>query len=265
VVVATNIPHVYVGPLPVADLSAAELMSQILARHRQGAGSRIATANADFLALARCDSQLARDLENSTFVLADGTPIVWLARAAGGKNVERVTGADLGPMLIREFAARLDRPVRVAIYGSEPHVAAAARERFEAEATGAVVDPVICPPFGSQDPGEVLADVDRIASAHPDLVLVALGCPRQERFIAEHFESAPGATWIGIGGSLDFYAGRRRRAPQLAQRLGLEWTVRLAQEPRRLWRRYFVRDLPALAAVVPRCVSSGIRLRFGGQ
>jgi N-acetylglucosaminyldiphosphoundecaprenol N-acetyl-beta-D-mannosaminyltransferase len=110
---------------------------------------------------------------------------------------------------------------------------------------------IVCPPFRPQTQRELEADAGRIGAAGPDLVLVALGCPRQERFIAQHFVAAPRAVWIGVGGTFDFYAGKRRRAPRVLQAVGAEWLARLAQEPRRLWRRYLVHDLPGLIGTAP--------------
>src|SRR5690606_29054243 len=118
--------------------------------------------------------------------------------------------------------------------------------RLEARFPAARIVLRLTPPFRPLVPEEVTAERDAIAHARPDLVLVALGCPRQERLIAEYHDAAPGAVWIGVGGTLDFLAGQRWRAPALVQRGGMEWLVRLAQEPRRLWRRYLLRDLPAL-------------------
>ncbi len=88
-----------------------------------------------------------------------------------------------------------------------------------------------------------------------------MGCPKQERLIARYFDAAPAAVWIGVGGTLDFYAGRTRRAPRWMQAIGLEWVMRLAQEPRRLWRRYLLHDIPTLVRVTPAC----LRLRLGGR
>jgi hypothetical protein len=92
-------------------------------------------------------------------------------------------------------------------------------------------------------------------------VLVALGCPAQERRIQEYYHAAPGAIWIGVGGTLDFFGGRRRRAPGWVQALGLEWLFRLGQEPRRLWRRYLLRDLPALVQLLAWCARNGPAVR----
>jgi N-acetylglucosaminyldiphosphoundecaprenol N-acetyl-beta-D-mannosaminyltransferase len=91
--------------------------------------------------------------------------------------------------------------------------------------------------------------VDKIRRAPADLVLVAFGAPKQELFIDAARAEVPGAVFAGIGASLDFLAGAVRRAPRWMSRCGLEWLYRLAQEPRRLWRRYLVRD-PLFARVV---------------
>ena len=252
-------PRVQVGPVPIHDASRADVLDLLMRLHAEGQGARVATANADFVALARQDKALARDLADSSLVVADGAPVAWLARAAGARRLERVTGVDLAPMLLERF--RANSGARVAIYGSLPDVANAAAEALRGGDERVLFDPVICPPFRELTEQELHAHREAIAAAKPDLVLVALGCPRQERFIAEHFTVAPSAIWVGIGGSLDFHAGRRRRAPEWAQQAGLEWAVRLAQEPGRLWRRYVLRDFPTLLTTAPGCLRAGFRAR----
>lgn len=252
VALATGRPraaHVPVGPLTVfnGDLdSAADLC---VAAVRAGRGLRVATANMDFVARARRDATLRRDLETSSLVVADGAPVAWLARLAGGRATRRVTGVDLVAAICRR--ASVSAPVRVAFYGGDPSVAALAAAELERRYPGVSVVFQVSPPYRPMTEAEVTADVAALALSRPDVVLVALGCPRQERFIAEHFASIPAATWIGVGGTFDFYAGRRKRAPKFLQRAGAEWLTRLVQEPRRLWRRYLVDDLPSLARVAP--------------
>jgi N-acetylglucosaminyldiphosphoundecaprenol N-acetyl-beta-D-mannosaminyltransferase len=149
----------------------------------------------------------------------------------------------------------------VALYGSEPAIAGKAATELEARYEGVRIVTALCPPFRAQLAEEVAADLEALAAGKPDLVLVALGCPRQERFIAENFVAVPGAVWIGIGGTLDFYAGRRKRAPRAVQAVGCEWLTRLVQEPRRLWRRYLVDDLPGLVRLAPSVVRRRERRR----
>lgn len=250
--------HVPVGPLAVfnGDLEAATRL--ILDRIDSGHGIRVATANLDFVARARRDKCLRDDLASSDLVTADGAPVAWLARFAGAARIARVTGVDLVASL---FASAADRSagLRFAFYGSTPDVAERAAAELERTYPGAVVTSVLCPPFRELTEEELAHDLAQLAEARPDVVLVALGCPRQERFIAEHQHVVPAAAWIGVGGTFDFYAGVRRRAPGMLQRIGGEWLARLAQEPGRLWRRYFVDDLPALIAVAPACLEARLR------
>lgn len=250
-------PHTGIGPLRVFDGDLDDAAALLMERIEAGAGARVATANLDFVALARADAVLRADLAASTLVVADGAPVAWLARVAGASRVRRIAGVDL----VLEFCRRGSETggLRVAFYGSTPDKAAAATAFLESRYRGVRVVARISPPFRSLGAAEVAEHRATLAAARPDLVLVALGCPKQERFIAEHSEVLPGAAWLGVGGTLDFFAGDKRRAPALIQRLGLEWVFRLAQDPRRLWRRYLLRDIPALAAVGPRVVMHRLR------
>lgn len=220
-----------------------------LARSRRGA--RIATANLDFFALARKHPQLRRDLQESSIVVADGMPVVWLAKLQGAGTAQRLAGADL----VGEFFRRdHGRQLRVAIYGSTAEISATAIAALHASGDGARVVHVENPPFRSLSPIEHQDAITKLQAADPDVVFVALGCPAQERWIAANAASLPEAAFVGIGGSLDFLAGVRKRAPQFAQRSGAEWIVRMAQEPKRLGKRYLLRDIPALIRIAPGCV-----------
>ena len=224
-------------------------------------GGRIATANLDFLAVARRDGSLKRLLAGCHLVVADGVPVMWLARLVGATRVARIGGADL----VTEVLDRGNRrgALHVALYGSTDSVARDAQREIERRFPNVRVVSIINPPFREQTPEEEARDCESIRAASPGLVLVALGCPKQERLIERYFHAAPGAVWIGVGGTLDFLAGRRRRAPGFLQQAGLEWAVRLMQEPRRLWRRYLLRDLPVLIAVAPSCVLTALRRATG--
>lgn len=221
-------------------------------------GGRVATANLDFLALARRDPVLKSDLQQSHLVVADGMPVVWLARLTGARRVQRLAGVDLVGAL---FAATRDDPLRVAVYGSTAQICAVAVPALHAMGGGARVVHIQNPPFRPLTTDEREAARFALKAASPDVVLVALGCPAQERLIAEWSALDQGPLWIGVGGTLDFYGGVRRRAPRALQRFGLEWVVRMAQDPRRLGRRYLLRDLPALAVLAPACLAARVRRR----
>ncbi|MGE5595168.1 MAG: WecB/TagA/CpsF family glycosyltransferase [Hyphomicrobiales bacterium] len=256
--------HIGVGPVEVFDGDIDQATDLILRAIDEGRGARVATANLDFVARARRDAQLRHDLATSDLVTADGAPVAWLARVAGAERITRVTGVDLVAALCARAASR-PAGLRIAMYGSTPEVAGAAARELEARYPGVAVVAQICPPFRDLSDDELALHLAELSAVDPDVVLVALGCPRQERFIARHQHVAPRAAWLGIGGTFDFYAGTRRRAPGLLQRVGGEWLARLVQEPRRLWRRYFLDDIPALFAVAPACLEARLRSPRAGD
>jgi len=249
-------PHVLVDGIPVFDGGLGEAVAWCLAKRSAGVGVRVATANLDFFALASANPVLRADLCSSSLVVADGAPVAWLARLAGARRARRVAGVDFAREICAEGARGAEW--RVALYGSTPEVCAEAAEALQQDTRARVVT-AISPPFRPLTDWERHEYLGQLASARPDVVLVALGCPAQERFIADSFNAIPGAIWIGVGGTLDFFAGRKRRAPGLAQRVGMEWFVRFAQEPRRLGPRYFGRDLPALGRLLGLTLSARLR------
>lgn len=244
---------VTVADIPIFNGSAEEAVAACLSL--ASLGGRVATANLDFFALARRNEELRRHLRESSLVVADGMPVVWLARLSGAKRIRRMAGVDLVAAL---FRAERAIPLRVAIYGSTAEICDLAAPVLHDLGSGARVVHRAHPPFRLLTEAEREADQQALRAADPDVVLVALGCPAQERLIAEWYSIAPGALWIGVGGTFDFFAGVRRRAPGFTQAIGFEWVVRMAQEPRRLGRRYLLRDLPALIALVPGCVATRI-------
>ena len=252
-------PHHRVGPVPIFDGAMTQAVAYCFEAIEQRRGTRVATANLDFLALAMGDAALRQRLHSSHLVVADGAPVAALARLVGGRSTRRVTGVDLVHELCREGSAR--GGLSLALYGGDPEVASEAADRIERSYPGVRVALTLSPPFRELSEEERARDARAIGAAEPDVVLVALGCPRQEHVIAEYFRAAPQAVWIGVGGTLDFLAGRRLRAPRAVQRLGLEWGYRMVQEPSRLWRRYLLRDLPALARLGPGCLVQGLRAR----
>jgi N-acetylglucosaminyldiphosphoundecaprenol N-acetyl-beta-D-mannosaminyltransferase len=199
----------------------------------------LVTANVDFLVQARNDMELHRIFLNADMVLCDGTPIVWASRWLGASLPERVAGSDLVPLLI-ELAAR--KGYRPFFLGASPETVQEAVARLRAQYPTLDIAGYYSPPFSN------LLEMDhaecrrRILTAQPDLLFVAFGCPKQEKWMAMHFQDLVVPVTIGVGGTIDFLAGRIRRAPVWMQRTGAEWLFRLAQEPRRLLHRY-LRDL----------------------
>ena len=249
---ATGRRHVQVAGVPVFDGGFDDAVAVCAGLIASREGGRVATANLDFLALARRHAQLHTDLNNSTLVVADGMPVAWLGRLAGAHAIGRVPGVDLAPAVLRAASSR--EPIRVVLYGAEPDIARRSAAYLAAIAPQAAIADVISPPFRALTASEEQSYIVRLTAAAPHVVLVALGCPAQERLIAEWSQVLPSALWLGIGGTFDFLAGKRKRAPRLMQATGLEWVFRMIQEPRRLGPRYLGRDIPALVTITWHCL-----------
>lgn len=207
----------------------------------------IVTANVDFLVQARRDAELRRILAEAHLVLCDGTPLVWASKLLGNPLPERVAGSDLAPQLIR-LAAKNN--YRLFLLGATPEANEQAAARVRAQFPNLSVAHYSPPfrPLPEMDHADIAC---RIRAARPDILLVAFGCPKAEKWMAWHYRALGVPVVIGVGGTIDFLAGRVRRAPVWMQRAGLEWLFRLGREPRRLFKRYAT-DLwhfgPALAA-----------------
>lgn len=237
--------------VPVHPVTLAEVLDRIVAaaRARRGGGTApaltVLSANVDMLVKAARDGAFARDLAAGDLVLADGVPLLWMARGLGRRLPERVAGSDLVPALARRAALE---GLRLFFLGAAPGVADRAAARLAAAAPGLTVVGTAAPPPGfDADPAGKAGVLEAVEAADPDVVLVALGAPRQERLIRELRGRTRAAALVAVGGTFDMIAGDRPRAPRLLRRAGLEWAWRLALEPRRLARRYLVDD----AAIVP--------------
>lgn len=197
--------------------------------------SQIATANVDFLVQSRRDPELREILENAPLVLCDGTPLVWLSRLLGKALPERVAGSDMTPHLLA-LAER--KGWRVFFLGGKEQVLEQAVENVgnhypRLEIAGSY-SPAFAP-LEDMDQDEILR---RIEFASPDILLTFFGCPKQEKWLSRHLATSGVPVGIGLGATVDFLAGNRKRAPRWMRRSGLEWVFRLLQEPRRLFQRY---------------------------
>lgn len=228
--------------------TALSTIEQAVRARRSGARSRpftVFSANADMVAKASRDCRFAEELNSADLLIADGMPLLWLARLLGTPLPERVTGSDLVPLLA-ERAAKCG--ISLFLLGSAPGVAARAGELLTERYPGLRIAGTLAPPLHFERcPSERERVHSLVAAARPDVVLVGLGAPRQERWILSECDHSPVGVFMAIGGTLDMITNGRRRAPRLFQRAGMEWLWRMAQEPRRLGKRYLIEDAPLLS------------------
>jgi exopolysaccharide biosynthesis WecB/TagA/CpsF family protein/anti-anti-sigma factor len=213
--------------------------AETLARIDQMIASRrphyIVTANVDFLAQARRDAELRRILLDADLVLCDGTPLVWASRLLDNPLPERVAGSDLMPHLLN---AAVRKKYRLFFLGATAEANEQAAVNVRAQFSEVIIAGHYSPPFrplAEMDNGEI---VRRIRAARPDVLFVAFGCPKAEKWMAMNYRALGVPVTIGVGATIDFLAGRVKRAPLWMRRAGVEWVFRLWQEPRRLFKRY---------------------------
>ncbi|HEY3853996.1 MAG TPA: WecB/TagA/CpsF family glycosyltransferase [Verrucomicrobiae bacterium] len=195
----------------------------------------IVTANMDFLAQARRDNDLRRTLAGASLVLCDGTPVLWASRLLGNPLAERVAGSDLVPLLLHVAA---EKGYRVFFLGASQESAEMAVSQVRRALPSLTVAGQYSPPYAPLEKMDHEEILRRIREANPHIVFVAFGCPKAEKWMAMHYMELGVPVMMGVGGTIDFLAGRFNRAPAWMQRSGLEWLYRLCQEPRRLWHRY---------------------------
>ncbi len=237
------------GKVPVDVVSFSQALLAIEALVEGKRGGYVFTPNIDHVVTAEDNAEFAKAYAEASLSLADGMPIVWGSRLLGTPLPERVAGSDLvGPLL--ELAGQ--KQWRVAFFGAGPGVAdkaaAVAKEKWNTQ-----VIFTDAPLVTLADTAQIDAIASKLAAARPDLILMALGAPKQELLIAAIAGRVKPAVLLGIGASLDFIAGTVKRAPALMRKTGLEWLYRLAQEPRRLWRRYLIND-PRFALILLRSI-----------
>lgn len=221
--------------IPIDNLNTEQTLERIEEFIQTGRFHQIATANTDFIIKAYTDPELKSILREADLVAPDGMPVVLASKLLGASLKERVTGADIVPQLA-ELAER--KGYRIFMLGARPEVALAAKEALEKRYPRLQIVGCISPPNSHIIDMDSQSILDRLDAVAPDILLVAFGCPKQEKWIHMHRHRLKVPACIGVGGTFDFIAGSASRAPLWMQQSGLEWFHRLIMDPRRLWKRY---------------------------
>jgi len=224
-----------------------EAIDVVCSRAAAGRGGYVVTPNVDHVVLAEHDEKLVAAYEGALLSLVDGKPLLWWARAMGHPFPAKISGSDFTAPLVEEAAAR---GLPVFFLGAKEGVGSRAAAILKDRFPSLVVAGVVSPPLGfEKDKAQVDAIFDEVKRSGARILLVALGCPKQEHFMVDERARFTDVVALGIGGTFDFIAGNVRRAPRVLSELGLEWTWRLAQEPRRMAERYLVRDRAIVGVV----------------
>lgn len=226
-----------VDPLPL-EVAVGRLSSALSSAHER---LRVVTLNPEMLMAGLADPALRAALYGADLVVPDGIGIVWALRRQGVRQPGRVTGVDLVETL---FAQEHPRALRVFLLGGQPGVGAEAAARIRQRWPGVQVVGFAHGYFAPEENEGLIAMINE---AGADLLLVGMGVPRQEIWLEQHWPNLVVRLGIGVGGLLDLWAGRTRRAPALIRSIGLEWAYRACREPVR-WRR--LRVLPSFIRMV---------------
>ena len=195
----------------------------------------LSTPNLNFLCAAQTDSSFRESVINSDLSIADGFPIVLVAKLLGIPLPERVAGSDLIEHL---YLRTTTAPLKVFFCGGEPGVGEVASQKINQKPSGLLAVGHCAPGFGSVDEMSTPEIIDNINRHEVEFLIVALGAKKGQAWIEKNRHQLNAPVISHLGAVINFFAGSVKRAPVLAQRLGLEWLWRIYQEPA-LWRRYY--------------------------
>ena len=232
------------GKIHADCLTFSEALRAIELLIEAGEGGFVVTPNVDHVVLAEHDERLRDAYTDASLSLADGMPLIWMSHILGTPLPEKISGSDLVVPLLRR-AATLEKSVY--FLGSAEGVGEEAGRRLKQDIESLNIVGTDSPPFGfEQDETEEERTMQKVIDAKPDVVLFALGCPKQELLMHKWYKKLAPSILLGIGASLDFLAGNVKRSPRWMSKMGLEWMYRLSQDPQRLAKRYLGRDLAIL-------------------
>lgn len=202
--------------------------------------SYVVAVNVDVIVKIEKDSYLKEITDNADMVLVDGKPLVWISKWHKHPVKAKISGSDLVPLLCK-LAQK--RGYSVFIIGGAEGVADKASENIQKKYEGIKIVGTYSPPFGfEKDKIELEKINSMITAAKPDLLITCFGCPKQEKWIYENYQKYDAKVSICAGATVDFLAGNVTRAPRWMSNLGLEWFYRFLQEPKRMFKRYFIDD-----------------------
>lgn len=213
-----------------------QIVADIISLAKKRYSSYVCVANVHMCIEAYNSKEFANIVNSADIVTADGKPLCVGLKLINGIDQERVAGMDLTPSLLKE--AELNN-IKVFLYGSTDEVLDKIQKVAKEKYPNLAIVGAISPPFRVLSEAEITNDINTINDSGAGLVLVALGCPKQERWMYSMKGKIQGVM-VGVGGAFPVFAGIQPRAPKWMQDYSLEWLHRLSQDPKRLFKRYFV-------------------------
>lgn len=228
----------------VTMLETVKTIEQMIADSKK---SYVVAINVDVVMKIEEDPYLKKIVDDADMVLVDGKPLVWISKLYGKPLKAKISGSDLVPILC-EVAA--EKGYKIFIIGGKDGIALQAKEKLESKHQKIQIVGVYAPPFGFEKDEVELNKINHmISEAHPDLLIACFGCPKQEKWIYENIGKYDAKVSVCAGATVDFLAGNVKRAPRWMSEHGLEWFYRFLQEPKRMFKRYFIDDVKIIGLI----------------
>ncbi len=225
----------------IDNLTMAETLNEIDKLIQKKNCSYVVTPNVDHIVRLEKDEELQKVYKNASLILTDGKPLIWISKWYKTPIKEKISGSDLFPRVCQLAA---NKNYTIYLLGAAEGVADTAAKNLMKKYPGLNVVGTYSPPFGFEKNEQEMNKIKtQIQEVHPDILIVGLGCPKQEKFMYYHCKELGVPISFGLGASIDFEAGNIKRAPKWMSNHGLEWLYRFSKEPKRLFKRYFVDDL----------------------
>lgn len=225
----------------IDNLTMAETLNEIDKLIQKKNCSYVVTPNVDHIVRLEKDEELQKVYKNASLILTDGKPLIWISKWYKTPIKEKISGSDLFPRVCQLAA---NKNYTMYLLGAAEGVADTAAKNLMKKYPGLNIVGTYSPPFGFEKSKQEMNKIKtQIQDVHPDILIVGLGCPKQEKFMYYHCKELGVPISFGLGASIDFEAGNIKRAPKWMSNHGLEWLYRFSKEPKRLFKRYFVDDL----------------------
>lgn len=229
----------------IDNLTMAETLNEIDKLIQKKNCSYVVTPNVDHIVRLEKDEELQKVYKNASLILTDGKPLIWISKWYKTPIKEKISGSDLFPRVCQLAA---NKNYTMYLLGAAEGVADTAARNLMKKYPGLNIVGTYSPPFGFEKNEQEMNKIKtQIQDVHPDILIVGLGCPKQEKFMYYHCKELGVPISFGLGGSIDFEAGNIKRAPKWMSNHGLEWLYRFSKEPKRLFKRYFVDDLKIIS------------------
>ncbi|MBD5160355.1 MAG: WecB/TagA/CpsF family glycosyltransferase [Ruminococcus sp.] len=231
----------------VNNVSMTETLKEICRLIEKKKKSYVVAINVDVVMKMEKDSYLKKITDEADLTLVDGKPLVWISELYKNPVKEKISGSDLVPNLCK---VATKRGYSIFIIGGATGIAEKAKQNLEKKLDGIKIVGTYSPPFGFENDNNELEKINEMISAvSPDIVIACFGCPKQEKWIYENYLKYDATVSVCAGATVDFLAGNVNRAPRWMSNHGLEWLYRFFQEPKRLFKRYFIDDMKIIKLV----------------